>query len=341
MLMTREQTRIMHYLSDNLGSGGSILSASEEIGNIYKSTYYPNIYNAIIKLEKAGIIFITKEGKNRLISLNIMNPKAIYYISEAENLRAMEINLPDEMSNGLLDLALDSGAISICALKYETHIKINRIELLLITKSHNKDSWLINNMLKLELLHNTKIDPIILTPDELFSMLDSGDLNNIKDLISDKHILYNSEGFWGTIRMYKINYTYKNLKRFPDKLEKSELAYNYSRFGYSLYEDIKPGKRISLEDTILLMAKSDEIRVKYGAFILIKKNIEKINKPYLYYLFKRHELLYSLNGMISTLEEILDKEKGLQISALKELIPYKQKEAYDKKLIRKYILQYG
>ena len=241
----------------------------------------------------------------------------------------------------LLDLALDADIISICALKQEEYIKINRIELLIIARSHGQDGGLINTLLGIESIHNTKIDPIILTPQELSEMLGGSELNRIKDLIADKSILYNSEGFWEIIRKYKIDEKYNNLGRFPGELSGAQLAYNYNRFGYALYEDTKPGREIALEDTIFLMSASKQARIRYGAFILLSKNIRKINLPYMYYLFKRYGELDMLKGILISLKEFCDEKGKSGIKALIETIPNRQHGIYDKKLIKKYIMQYS
>lgn len=339
--MNKEEIKILSYLSDRLGNGGNILSMSEGIGKKYGSAYYPNIYNTIIKLEKKGIISIVPDGNNRLIRLAMKNPFSIYYISEAESRKTINIDMPRGIIDALLDLALDSDIIAICALKYEEYIKINRIELLIIARSHDQRSRLISALLGIESMHNAKIDPIILIPQELSDMLEGSEFNKIKDLIKDRSILYNSEGFWEIIRKYKIDEKYKNSSRFPEELNRAQLAYNYNRFGYALYENTEPDREIALEDTMFLMAKSKEVRIRYGALILLHKNSGKINLSYLYYLFKRHDGLSALKGMLESLKAFYSKEDGLKVEMFMETIPDKQQEAYDKKLIKKYIAQYS
>jgi hypothetical protein len=339
--MTKEEIKILRYLSDGLGNGGSILSIAGGIRKRYGKAYYKNIYNAIMKLEKSGAISITTEGKNSLIRLNTKNPRSIYYISEAEDRKAIEMSMQRGMIDELLSSALDSDIISICALKQEEYIKINRIELLIITRSHDHEGRLINSLQGIESMYNTKIDPIILTPQELSEMLEGSELNRIRDLIVDKSILYNSEGFWEIIRKYKIDEKYRNLGRFPDELSGAQLAYNYNRFGYALHEDSKPGREIALEDTIFLMSASKQARIRYGAFILLSKNIRRINLSYTYYLFKRYGELGALKGILITLKELCDEKDKPRIKALIETIPNKQHGIYDRKLVRKYIMQYS
>ncbi|MCL4381300.1 hypothetical protein M1141_03455, partial [Candidatus Marsarchaeota archaeon] len=89
------------------------------------------------------------------------------------------------------------------------------------------------------------------------------------------------------------------------------------------------------------MAKSKEVRIRYGALILLHKNSGKINLSYLYYLFKRHDGLSALKGMLESLKAFYSKEDGLKVEMFMETIPDKQQEAYDKKLIKKYIAQYS
>ncbi|MGC8680230.1 MAG: hypothetical protein ACP5T6_02960, partial [Candidatus Micrarchaeia archaeon] len=137
--MNKEEFKILNYLSDNLGSGENISNIFKEISKKYSSTYYTNIYNSVARLEKKGVISIIVEGNNRLIKLNIKSPISIYYISEAENHKTIDIKISKEIINILLDLALNSNIITISVLKYDDYIKINRIELLIIERSHNQD----------------------------------------------------------------------------------------------------------------------------------------------------------------------------------------------------------
>lgn len=339
--MTKEEIRILRYLSDSLGNGGSILNMTKEIGKRYGNAYYRNIYNAVMKLEKSRMISITTAGRNRLIYLNLKNPLSIYRISEADNEKSAEIDMAEPILNELLGLALDYGIITACALKSEEYTRINRIELLLITRSYNQLDELIKRLLKVESFHNTRIDPIILTPDEFSDTLEGSELNRIKDMIEDRCILYNSEGFWEIIRGYRINEKYKSTDRFPDELGNVQLAYNYGRFGYLLYEYTKPGREISLEDTIFMMSASKEARIRYGAFVLLHKNIGKINLPYLYYIFKRHDELNMLKSILAVLRLFCGEQDRLRIDTFIEAIPNKQSRIYDRKLIKKYIVQYG
>lgn len=335
--MAKEETRILDYLSDKLGGSDSILGITKEISKIYGNAYYSNIYNAIAKLQKSSIITLHQEGKNRSIKLNLKNPLSIYYLSETEDRKTGSLGLSEYTANAFFDLALDSGIITMCLLNYKEYAKINRIELLIITASNYTE--LLTRLLKIESMRGTKIDPIILTPNELSEMLGSEDINRIKDLIIRKNIIYNSEGFWSLIRRYKINDRISGDTGFPTKIERAEIAYNYNRFGYGLYEDTKQGKTLSIEDTILLMSESTEIRIRYGAIILLKKNIEKIKMPYVYYLFKRYDELGTLKGMLFLLRRICDRAYTHKIDALLKQIPNKQFKIFNKEMINRYLTE--
>jgi predicted transcriptional regulator len=338
--MNKEETKIMLHLSDNLGYGGNIREMSEQIRKRYKSTYYSNIYNTIIRLHKRGIITIAKEGKNKLISLATGNPLSIYYMSEAENQKIMDIGMSRGLMDRLLSAALSFNITTMCALRYEEYMEINRIELLVIKDSHDQDNLFISDLLKAESLHNGRIDPLIATPKEFADAIMTKESNRIKDLISDKSILYNCEGFWEIIRVYKIDEKHNRMDRFPE-LSRQELAYNYNRFGYGLYEDTRPGKEIALEDTIFLMSSEEEARIRYGAFVLLHKNTDRMNWAYLYYLFKRHDRLDTLNGMLDMLINFCGEKDRARIKVIMEIMPKKGQPGYNKKLVQKYITQYG
>jgi hypothetical protein len=339
--MNNIERKVLSYISDGLGSGGSILSIAHGMSKKYGNAYYPNIYNAVIGLEKKGVVSIIKDGKNRSVRLALDNPLSVYYIGEAESWKAADTGIDSEIAKELLSLALEFDIITICILKYREYIRIGRIEILIIVRLHGQDGRLAAALAGMESAHNSKIDPIILTPQELSAMLEGSELNRVKELISDKSIFYNSDGFWEIFREYRIDGNYANRERFPEELTKPQLAYNYNRFGYALYEDAKSGTKITLEDTIFFMSTSEETRIRYGAIVLLYKNSNRLNISYLYYLFKRHDELGTLKGMLESLKDFYSPENWPGIEMLAEAIQDKKHRIYDKNLIKKYIEQYG
>ena len=338
--MNNEERKVLSYLSEELGYGGNILSMVNAMGKKYGNTYYPNVYNAIMGLEKKGVVSIIKEGNNRLVRLALDNPFSIYYIGEAESMKASGTDIGSEMANALLELALGFDIITICILGYKEYIKIGRMEILIVARSHDREEKLAAAISSVESMHNSRIDQIVLTPLELSSMLEGNELNRIKELIRDKSIFYNSEGFWEIVRKYKLEGNRINQERFPEKLTSSQLAYNYNRFGYALYEDIESGTKIALEDVIFMMSASEEARIRYGAIVLLYKNRSRLNISYLYYLFKRHDELGTLKGMLEALKDFYSSEDWQGIEMLAKVIQDKKPRIYDKNLIKKYIEQY-
>lgn len=333
--MNKEEIKIMSYLSDNLGYGGSILEMSKEIDSRYGPAYYPNIYNTAKRLEKTGIITIETEGNSKLIRLNMENPISTYYISEMENYKNQRMKISRELLDKILNLALKFDIFAMCSLETDNYQRINRLELLILTRSHEKNGDLTKLLLKMESNYGAKIDPIVLTVDEFTKIMKSGELDLIKDLILDRNTLYNIDGFWEMIRQRGIDAKYKRLNKHPQDLTRDELAYNYSRFGYQLNESIKPGKRMAIEPIIFSMNINKEIRIRYGAIILMHKNIERINLPYLYYIYKRYDALGKLKGILLSLTHLSDIKHNNQIKDYIDIIQDKP-EAYDGKLIKRY-----
>ena len=175
--MNKEETKILSYLSDNLGDGGNILEMSKGIDKKYGPAYYSNIYTTAKKLEKIGIINIEREGNSKLIKLNMENPISTYYISEIENYKNQKIRMSKEMLSSILGFTQEFDIFSICALDAEKYQKINRLELLILTRNHNPNSALMHSLLKLEATYNTKIDPIVLTLDEFVNSKVSSNLS--------------------------------------------------------------------------------------------------------------------------------------------------------------------
>lgn len=333
--MNKEEIKIMSYLSDNLGHGGSILEMSKGIDSRYGPAYYPNIYNTAKRLEKIGIIGIEAEGNSKLINLNMENPISTYYISEMENYKNQGLKLSKELLSDILSLALEFDIFSICSLETDKCQRINRLELLILARNHGSNRDLIKSLRRMESNYGTKIDPIILTIDEFAKIMKSGESDLIKDLILDRNILYNIEGFWEMIKQRKIDARYKRLDKLPQDITRDELAYNYSRLGYQLNENIKHGNRIAIETIIFAMSINNEIRIRYGAIILLYKNIERINWAYLYYIYKRYDSLGKLKGILLSLAHLTDIKHDNEIRDYIDIIQDKP-EAYDSRLIKRY-----
>lgn len=336
--MNNEEMKVMGYLSDNLGSGGSILDITEKLKAMHSSTYYPNIYNAIKKLGKKGLLKIEKEGKSSLINIDFDNPSSIYYLSEIESHKSTELKIPEGITKAILDIGIKLNPITICALEADKYLKINRIELLLLTE--NKDMrGLIEQLHGIESRNKIKIDPIILRIAEFEQIIKAGEQSSLKDMLADRNILYNSEGFWHIIIRCGIKGRYTRLGKQLHDISETELAFNYGRFGYSLYEKIKESGKISIEETIFLMSIKTETRIKYGAIILLYKNLDRIKWGYLYYFFKRYDRLDLFKGMLTSINEIR-KSKDASIKFYIDIINNNSAH-YDSSIIARYLQTYG
>jgi|GEM_PF-2353559 len=338
--MNNDEIKILKYLSDKLGSGGNILEMLKDINSKYGKTYYPNIYKATKHLEKMGIIKITTEGKNKIISLNKENPFSKYYMAEIEDSKMIEIDIFKELLDDLLSLPEKFNIFSMASLETKHHLALNRVELLILVKNHDEDYDLIKSLSQMESAYNIGIDPIILTLDEFIKIMKSDELSPIKDLILDKYILYNSLGFWDLIIRNDINSNYKKLNKYPQEITEEELAYNYNRFGFKLHEKLTEETKISLEAIIFAMSITDEPRIKYGSIIILKKNIDKIILSYLFYIYKRYEELSRLRSMILSLIELQALKMNENIKRYLDLMKEDKSIKFDLNTIKKYIELY-
>jgi len=339
--MNNDEIKILKYLSDKLGSGGNILEMLKDINTKHGKTYYPNIYKATKHLEKAGIIKITTEGKNKIISLNKENPFSKYYMAEIEDSKMIKMDIFRELLNDLLSLPEKINIFSMASLETKHHLALNRMELLILAKNHDEDYELIKLLLQVESIYNIGIDPIILTLDEFIKIMKSDELSPIKDLILDKYILYNSLGFWDLIIRNDINSNYKKLNKSPYKITHKELAYNYNRFGFELIEELSNEDKISIETLIFAMSINDEARIRYGSIIVLKKNIDKINLPYLFYIYKRYNKLGLLRSMILSLIEAKGLETNKNIKQYIDLMKEDPNIKFDLNTIKEYIKLYS
>jgi len=338
--MNNDEIKILKYLSDKLGGGGNILEMLKDINSKYGKTYYPNIYKATKHLEKMGIIKITTEGKNKIISLNKENPFSKYYMAEIEDSKMIEIDIFRELLDDLLSLPEKFNIFSMASLETKHHLALNRMELLILVKNHNEYHEVIKSLLQMESAYNIGIDPIILTLDEFIKIMKSDELSPIKDLILDKYILYNSLGFWDLIIRNDINSNYKKLNKYPQEITEEELAYNYNKFGFKLHEKLTEETKISLETIIFAMSINDEARIRYGSIIILKKNIDKIILSYLFYIYKRYEELSRLRSMILSLIELRVLKIDENIKHYLDLMKEDKNIKFDLNTIKKYIELY-
>jgi hypothetical protein len=335
--MNEQQARIMECLSASLGWGGSILELTRRIQKRHGSGYYSNIYNATKGLEKQGLVKMEKQGKSSIIRMDFDNPDSLYRLSEIDD-RNAGLDIQNEIRTGLLDMGLEQGIAAICALETAYHAKINRIELLFLAQKHNTAD-LIAGLRGLESQYNMRIDPIIITIDEFAQMMKSDERSRMNDMMLDRKIIYNSEGFWRIIAGRGISGGYETLGRPLQELNQNELSFNYNRYGYSLYEKRADARKICLEDTIFAMSMSREARIRYGGPILVHKNMASIHWGYLYYLYKRHDELGRLHGMLISLPA--SDTKGGAILPYINAIKDSESTNYDKGITARYLQQYG
>ena len=337
--MNKEEMKILEYLSDNLGYGGNILEMSKGIDKEHGPAYYPNIYNTIKRLEKINIINIKHDGNNKTIKLNTENPISIYYISEAENYKNQKITISLELLDDILKLTQKFDIFSICFLDIKHYLIMNRLELLILNRNNNENIELMRELHKLEYHYSMSIDSIILTSDEFINKIKSDELDIIKDLILKKNIIYNIDGFWKLILENNINAKYKKLDKYPQDITRDELAYNYNRFGFQLYEKFKPSDKIAIEPIIFSMSLNDESRIRYGAILLLYKNIENINLSYLFYIFKRYNKLSELKGILMLLFDSINESYKNKIKSYIDFIP-DDPIIYNENTFKKYISVY-
>lgn len=340
IIMNKEETKILSALSDSLGNGGNILQLSQQINRKYTPAYYSNIYNSIKQLFKKGILTIEEQGKNRQITLNRENPLLTYAMAEIECQKMQSLDISKDLLEAILQFGNKMAITTILTLEHETYSKISRMELLILCKEHEDRTRVIEALSRIESMHNIKIDPILLSEEEFFHIIQGEQSSPLKGMMLNKHILYNAEGFWEMIRKRKIDADARKPNKQPYDLTESELSYNYTRFGYSLYEKIEEKEKVAIEPIIFLMSTSDEARIRYGATVLIYKNISSINWFYLYYFYKRYDKLALFKGMLLETAKHATKERD-EIKSIINAIPEKAKKGWETQMIKKYMKLYG
>ena len=257
-------------------------------------------------------------------------------MSEAESYKNQKITIYRELLNDILKLTQKFNIFSICSLDTKRYLIMNRLELLILNRNSSENIELMKELHKLEYHYSMSIDPIILTPDEFICKIKADELDIIKDLIFKKNIIYNIDGFWKLILENNINAKYKKLDKYPQDITRDELSYNYNRFGFQLYENFRPSDKIAIEPIIFSMSLNDEARIRYGAILLLYKNIENINLSYLFYIFKRYNKLSELKGILILLFNLISEPYKNKIKSYIDFIP-DDPTIYNENTLKKYI----
>ena len=314
--------RILDTISAELGKSFSINQLTGKIKERHGTAHYVNIYKKLHDLEKQQILDLNKIGKSSIIRLNFQNYLLIDLLTE------MDIEKKLEFLQGKTDLQMILAEMyrylsklncikSICAMNPEKNMKLNRLELLFLLKTSKEDSHtqdeiakILAELQKLQNKHNLRIDCLLLEEYEFSSLLESNEVNPLKEILSDKTVFFCPQAFWDKIKEIidkGIEIRTKEGETKPAEIAEMDLIYNLARFGYKEFGSrIRQGQEFCIEYVITaLLMQGDARRIEAIPIILAKHNA---NSNLLIFLTQK----FGLSGRLLGLLKILEKTKPMK-----------------------------
>jgi len=318
--------KILDILSREIGNPISIRQLNAKISRIHGTSYYPATYSQMQELAKKKILNIDKYGKSSVASLNFDNPLLIDSIAQVELINKIHF-LAERKDWQILILQINaylrefSIIRSILIINPETNAKLNRIEfLILLRKEENKKESedIRSNMELLQRVHNIRIDYLMLDEASFENLLRYEDTNPIKEIMSDKIVIFYPQTFWFMIK----NLLDKGIRIKVEgesislaKILEQDVVFNLARFGYKeMGTKITQGKPIGIEYLVTsILIKKDNIRRLEAIPIILAKNKEKINYPLLVFLATKFKVIRQLYNILKILDEITPTKEVKQI----------------------------
>ena len=317
--------KILDVLSREIGNPISIRQLNEKINSIHGS-HYPAVYAQIQELAKKKILNIDKYGKSSVASLNFDSPLLIDRIAQTEIINKIQF-LEERKDWQLVVFQINeylrefNTIRSVLTINPQRNVKLNRIELfiLLRKKENKKESKDIHTKMEFfQRKHNIRIDHLMLDEASFEDLLISEDANPIKEVMSDKIVIFYPQDFWFMIKNFldkgmRIKVEEKSIS--PAKISEQDTVFNLVRFGYTeMGTRFTQGKPIGIEYLVTsILVKKDNIRRIEAIPIILAKNKEKINYSILIFLatkFKRIQQLYSI---LKVLDEIIPTKEIKEI----------------------------
>ena len=322
--MRETEFKILDILSREIGNPISILKIKERINNIHGYSHYPEVYSKIQELEKKKIINLDKYGKSSVASLNFANSLLIDNLAQVELIN--KIQFLEERNDWQILVLQINGHLkdfhsikSIIMLRPEKYAKLNRMELLIL--SRNTENYKGTKELKeiqdimelLQRVHNIRIDYLLLGEDSFQNLIKMEDANLIKEILSDKIVIFYPQTFWLMIKRILdegIRIQVEEQAINPAKISDQDIAYNLNKFGYQeLGTKISTGENIGTEYITTSILLKGDARKRDAIPIILAKNADKTNYDLLLFLSKKYSVLEKLFSYLKILYEVKPSDK--------------------------------
>lgn len=348
------KTMILDILSREPGHAMSISELAKKIERSYGTAYYANTYKNVRNLLAHGSITRQRSGRSSLVALNFANYLTVDSLAEMELARKHHLL---EMRPGLMMLLADiderfkdsSFIRSMSLVNPERNMRLNRMELLIILQNLSESRDPRNALLKMhsdartfQKKHNTRIDALILSKDELLALLQSSDINPVKEMLSNKIAFFHPQTFWTDMQdalERGIQVRTRESETHPARIPKDDLVYNLTRFGYKeIGTKIVQGKDICIEYIVTsILMKNDARRINSIPIILAKNNS---NYNLLVFLSQKYGVSNRMLGLLKVLNRIRPSEEVQLAIGILETLQVTEIKA-DEHAIREKMRLYG
>jgi len=341
--------RILDTISAGLGKSFSINHLTAKIKERHGTAHYANIYKKLHDLEKQQVLDLNKIGKSLIAKLNFRNYLLIDLLTE------MEIKRKLEFLQGKTDLQMLLGEMyrylskmycirSICSVNPKKNIKLNRLELLFLLKTSKEKSLtqdeiakILTELQKLQNKHNLRIDCLLLEEYEFSDLLESDEINPLKEILSDKTAFFCPQAFWDEIREIidkGIEIRTEERETRPAEITEVDLIYNLARFGYKEFGSrIRRGQKFCIEYIITaLLMQNDARRIEAIPIILAKHNA---HSSLLLFLAQKYRLSGRLLGLLKILEETKPMKEIKKTIKLLEALNVEEIKADEESILQK------
>ena len=341
--------RILDIITAHLGESFSINRLTEKIRETYGTAHYVNIYKRLHDLEKERVLKINKLGRSSIITLNFKNYLLIDLLAEMEIRKKIQFlkrkadlqMFLTEMSKCLSDLY---SIESICSINPEKNTKLNKMELLFLLRSSKEGSFIedekakiYRSLQKLQNKHNLRIDSLILDESEFLELLESDEINPLREILSNKTAFFCPQAFWNEIREIAekgIEIRTKEKETKPAEITETDLVYNLVRFGYREFgSEIRQGQEFCIEYIITaLLMQDDARRIEAIPTIIAKHNA---NSSLMIFLTQKFGIAGRLLGLLKILENIKPMEEIDETIGLLEILNVKEIAADEGSILQK------
>jgi len=312
--------RILNILARNLGRPLSINELTGKIEETYGGAYYANTNEKIHDLAKEEIIALSKAGRSWLTSLNFNNYLIIDLLAEMELRRKQDfLQGKQEMQMLMMKINIQLHSFlwikSISLINPERNAKLNKVELAIHLRKTDRKRMekqkidIHTSIDDFQKTHNIRIDYIILEDKMFLNLLQSNEIHPIKEMLSNKIVILNPQDFWIEISKAMergIKIIAEEGETNPAKISGEDLIFNLARFGYTeLGPQIKQGKLICIEYTIIAILFQNDARRIDAIPIILAKNSDKTNYDLLLFLARKYGFGGRIFGILRTMRNIV------------------------------------